>query len=53
MAYKPLPIVDVPVDDLRLDLLNYRIPIAPDDEGAALNYLFASEDVLDQIRIRE
>lgn len=51
MAYKPLPIVDVPVDDLRLDLLNYRIPIAPDDEGAALNYLFASEDVLDQIKL--
>ena len=51
MAYKPLPIVDVPVDDLRLDLLNYRIPIAPDDEGAALNYLVASEDVLDQIKL--
>lgn len=51
MAYKPLPIVDVGVDELHLDLKNYRIPIAPDDEQAALNYLFASEDVLDQIKL--
>jgi len=26
MAYKPLPIVGVDVDKLRLDLQNYRIP---------------------------
>lgn len=51
MAYKPLPIIEVDVDKLRLDLENYRIPIAPEDEGAALNYLFASEDVLDQIKL--
>ena len=51
MAYKPLPIVEVDVDKLRLDLKNYRIPIAPDDEAAALNYLFAAENVLDQIRL--
>jgi len=51
MAYKPLPIVGVDVDKLRLDLQNYRIPIAPDDEEAALNYLFAAEDVLEQIKL--
>src|ERR1700710_1599037 len=51
MAYKPLPIVEVDVAKLRLDLANYRIPIAPDDEDAALNYLFASEDVLEQIKL--
>jgi uncharacterized membrane protein YgcG len=51
MAYKQLPIVEVDVDKLRLDLKNYRIPIAPDDEDAALNYLFASEEVLEQIRL--
>lgn len=51
MAYKPLPIVEVDVDKVRLDLANYRIPIAPDDEDTALNYLFASEDVLDQIKL--
>jgi len=50
MAYKPLPIVEVDVAKLRLDLENYRIPIAPNDEDAALNYLFASEDVLEQIK---
>ncbi len=51
MAYRPLPIVEVDVDKLRLDLENYRIPIAPDDEDAALNYLFAAEDVIEQIRL--
>lgn len=51
MAYKQLPIIEVDVDKLRLDLENYRIPIAPDDEDAALNYLFASEDVLDQVKL--
>src|SRR5699024_10772821 len=29
-----------------LDLANYRIPTRPDDEAAALNYLYAEEDVL-------
>jgi hypothetical protein len=51
MAYKQLPIVEVDIDKLRLDLENYRIPIAPDDEDAALNYLFAFEDVLEQIKL--
>jgi uncharacterized membrane protein YgcG len=51
MVYKQLPIDDVDVDMLRLDLQNYRIPIAPDDEDAALNYLFASEDVLEQTKL--
>lgn len=51
MAYKQLPIREVAVDKLRLDLKNYRIPVAPDDEAAALNYLFASEDVLGQIKL--
>src|SRR4051794_29874984 len=43
--------IEVGIDDLRLDLQNYRIPIAPNDEAAALNYLFASEDVLEQIKL--
>lgn len=51
MVYKQLPIVEVGVNKLRLDLENYRIPIAPDDEDAALNFLFASEDVLEQIKL--
>jgi uncharacterized membrane protein YgcG len=51
MAYRQLPIIEVDVYRLRLDLENYRIPIAPDDEDAALNYLFASEDVLEQIKL--
>lgn len=50
VVYKQLPIVEVDVDKLRLDLKNYRIPIAPNDEQAALNFLFASEDVLEQIK---
>jgi hypothetical protein len=50
MAYKQLPMVEVRVADLRLDLENYRIPIRPDDEAAALKYLFASEGVVDQAR---
>ena len=43
MAYTQLPIVEVAVDELRLDLDNYRIPIRPDDELAALRYMFASD----------
>ena len=46
MAYEQLPIVDVDLDGLLLDLDNYRIPTHRDDEAAALKYLFASEDVL-------
>ena len=47
MAYEPLPMVEVAIDDVRLDLDNYRIPTKPEDEAAALLYLFASEDVMD------
>ncbi|MDO5067462.1 MAG: hypothetical protein Q4D96_09310 [Propionibacteriaceae bacterium] len=39
--------VHVDLGDLRLDLDNYRIPTRPDDEAAALQYLFASEDALE------
>lgn len=46
MSYVQLPMVDVNVEDLVLDLANYRIPTRPDDEAAALNYLYAEEDVL-------
>lgn len=46
MSYVQLPIVEVNVEDLLLDLANYRIPTRPDDEAAALNYLYAEEDVL-------
>ena len=46
MAYAPLPIIEVGLDELRLDLDNYRIPTRREDEAAALQYLFASEDVL-------
>jgi hypothetical protein len=51
MSYEPLPMIEVAVDDLYLDLDNYRIPIRPDDEAAALNYLFVSEDVLGQAKL--
>jgi hypothetical protein len=47
MAYVPLPIVDARIDDLCLDLDNYRIPTRRDNEAAALRYLFESEDVME------
>lgn len=47
VSYQQLPMDQVKVEDLVLDLDNYRIPTRPDDEAAALNYLFAEEDVLD------
>ncbi|WP_461164464.1 hypothetical protein [Arthrobacter sp. R4-81] len=46
MAYEQLPIVEVDVDDLGLDLENYRIPTKRGDEASALKYLFASENVM-------
>lgn len=46
MGYEELPMVHADLGDLRLDLDNYRIPTRPDDEAAALQYLFASEDAL-------
>lgn len=51
MGYVQLPIVEVNVEDLLLDLENYRIPTRPDDEAAALNYLYAEEDVLGAARL--
>ncbi|NUR97927.1 MAG: hypothetical protein HOV67_22060 [Kribbellaceae bacterium] len=51
MSYEPLPIIEVRIADLYLDLDNYRIPTRPDDEAAALNYLFVSEDVLGQAKL--
>jgi hypothetical protein len=51
MAYDPLPIIEIKIDDLRLDLDNYRIPTRRSDEAAALKYLFASEDVLGAARL--
>jgi hypothetical protein len=50
VGYEPLPIAEVNVDDLRLDLDNYRIPTHRDDETSALKYLFLSEDVLGAAR---
>lgn len=51
MTYVPLPIIDVKVADLLLDLDNYRIPTRRQDEDAALKYLFASEDVVGTARL--
>ena len=51
IAYEQLPIVDVDLNGLLLDLDNYRIPTHRDDEAAALKYLFASEDVLGAARL--
>lgn len=50
MAYEPLPIVEVGLDELLLDLENYRIPTRREDEASALKYLFASEVVLGAAR---
>lgn len=43
--------VEVGLDELMLDLDNYRIPTHRDDEAGALKYLFASEDVLGAARL--
>ncbi|ORA58442.1 hypothetical protein [Mycobacteroides franklinii] len=51
MAYKQLPMVEVDLDGLFLDLENYRIPTRRDDEAGALKYLFMSEDVLGAARL--
>jgi hypothetical protein len=51
VAYEQLPIDIVDLDDLRLDLDNYRIPTHRDDEASALKYLFLSEDVLGAARM--
>ncbi len=51
MPYTPLPIITVELDELQLDLDNYRIPTQRTDQAAALAYLFASEDVLGAARM--
>lgn len=51
MAYSQLPIEDVQVRDLQLDLGNYRFPIDQPTESAAMNYLFSAHDVMSVARI--
>lgn len=51
MSYVPLPIETVAVSDLALDLENYRIPVRQADENAALNYLYAEEEVFETARL--
>ncbi|MDT0262478.1 hypothetical protein [Jatrophihabitans lederbergiae] len=51
MAHEPLPIVEATLDDLRLDLDNYRILTLREDDAATLGYLFASEDMLGAARV--
>lgn len=46
MSYTQIPIKELEIAQIKLDLRNYRIPNFPDDESGALSYLFASEDVL-------
>ncbi|MEO7285925.1 MAG: hypothetical protein ABI140_03295 [Jatrophihabitantaceae bacterium] len=36
---------------MQLDLENYRIPVRPDDQAAAMEHLFNSEKVMDQARM--
>lgn len=51
MTYEQLPMREVDLEDLLLDLDNYRIPTRRDDEAGALKYLFSSEDVLTAARL--
>jgi hypothetical protein len=51
MAYKALPMETVGLDDLALDLVNYRVPVEQESQDAALNYLYASEDVYETARM--
>lgn len=51
MTYDPLPMRTVTLERLALDLENYRIPVARKDENAALNYLYAQEDVYDTAKM--
>lgn len=46
MVYESFPMKVVDLSDLQLDLANYRIPTRQEDERAALNFLWAQEDVL-------
>ncbi|WP_296178942.1 hypothetical protein [uncultured Mobiluncus sp.] len=47
MAYTPLPIKEVLLSDICLDLENYRVPTPSADDADALKYLFVSEDVME------
>lgn len=51
MAYSQLPIEEVQVRDLQLDLGNYRFPVDQPTESAAMNYLFSAHDVMSVARI--
>jgi hypothetical protein len=51
MTYTQFPMEQVKIDNLRLDLDNYRIPTRPDDEAGALDYLFTSEQVLEAAKL--
>jgi hypothetical protein len=50
MVYKQLPIKQVAVSDLRLDLRNYRLSDQPSNEQAALLSLFAAENAFELVR---
>lgn len=47
MAYVQHPFEEFDVDELKLDLSNYRITRSVDDQHAAMRFLLATEDVLD------
>lgn len=47
MSYTQMPILEVDLDDLSLDLDNYRIPTRPTDQDAAMRFLFAEEEVME------
>ncbi len=51
MAYVQFPIDEVSVEDLVLDVSNYRFPVDQPSEGAAMNYLFAADGVMEVARI--
>ena len=51
MAYKALPMETVGLDGLALDLINYRVPVEQESQDAALNFLYASEDVYETARM--
>lgn len=49
MAYKPPPIIEVDLEDLVLDLENYRIEIDAVDQEAVIQYLFDEDEEADLI----
>lgn len=51
LAYNPLPIEVVRLEDLSLDLDNYRIPMSQPDEPATMEHLFVAEDVLSLLKL--